>query len=357
MTAEDEVTRRRARARAVDVARRAGASISTVSLVANGKAAGRISPQLQERVREAMAHFGYVVDRSASSLVTGRRGCVALVTRDVTNPVASLVAAGVAEVLGDDIQLMLAISGSEDQSAEIARVAAFGVDGILLHAPDARELADVPEHTPTVLLDYLPRADRQFARVSYDTSLGSAELARHLADQGHTRIAYLDSIRPLATFKRRRQSFTAEFTELVPGAEVDWIRSGFTVDGTKAQLLDEWSQWRAAGVTAIVAATDIQAYGVLDAFAELGVDVPGEVSVAAFDNLPYSSLMTPGLTAVDLPAAALGRVGATLLLDLINGTSTSDVPPSIQLDTELVVRRSTGTPRRSLSALPSAQAG
>ncbi|MFB2596848.1 LacI family DNA-binding transcriptional regulator [Herbiconiux sp. P17] len=333
------------RARAVDVAEHAGVSTATVSLVVNGKADGRVSPDLQDRVKRAVNELGYVVNRSASSLVTGRRSCVALVAKDLTNPVMSLIASGVSEVLGEDTQLLLAVTGPEEQASDLSRVAAFGVDGILLHAPTTEQLAQVPDHTPTVLLDYLPRAKRQYARVAYDTSTGSLDLAHHLVEHGHQRMVYLDSVRPLATFDRRRQALITEFTRLAPHASVDWARSGWSVEAVRTLVLEAWSTWHADGTTVIVAATDVQAYGALAALEELGVGVPDEVSVASFDNLPFSSLMTPSLTAVDLPAATLGRVGAKALLELI-GHKGHGVPQAIQLPTELIVRKSTGPARR-----------
>src|SRR5882757_5991649 len=102
----------RPRAKAVDVAARAGVSIATVSLVANGKAAGRVSERTSRRVLRAIEDLGYVVNSAARSLATGRRQCVALVASDMTNPFISTIAAGVSEALGAQTQLLLAVSGS-----------------------------------------------------------------------------------------------------------------------------------------------------------------------------------------------------------------------------------------------------
>ncbi|MHA3023919.1 LacI family DNA-binding transcriptional regulator [Mycobacterium sp. BMJ-28] len=350
MTDEKVLDPPRRPARAIDVARRAGVSTATVSLIANGKAEGRISLQLQERVQQAITDLGYVVNRSASSLVTGRRSCLALVTRDLTNPVMSLMASAISEVLiGRDIQLMLAVSEPEDAESDIAKVIGFGVDGILLHAPTPEQVAQVPAHTPAVLLDYQPRAKREFARISYKASTGAAELARHLVELGHQRMVYVDFVRRVSTFQRRRQALTSEFSRLAHEPEIKLTRASSSIEDTKAHVMQEWSAWRDSGISVIVAATDVQAYGVLAALADLGVAVPGEVSVAAFDNLPFSSLMTPSLTTVDLPAATLGRMGATVLLDLIE-QQPEIAPPTIQVPTELIVRASTGPARHTFGS-------
>jgi LacI family transcriptional regulator len=163
-------------------------------------------------------------------------------------------------------------------------------------------------------------------------------------------MVYVDFVRPLATFKRRRQALTTEFTALARNASITLALTGSSVEDVKAIVMDAWPQWRDEGATVVVAATDVQAYGVLAAFDELGVSVPDDVSVAAFDGLPFSSLMKPSLTTVDLPAATLGRVGANALLDLINRAGKTG-PKSTQLPTELIVRRSTGPARRMLAAV------
>jgi LacI family transcriptional regulator len=93
-------------------------------------------------------------------------------------------------------------------------------------------------------------------------------------------------------------------------------------------------------VTAIVAASDVQAYGVLGALAQLGVDVPGRVSVASFDDLPFAAIVSPPLTAISLPAFDLGFEAATLLEDIIERGNRAR--RSVVLPTRLTIRGSTG---------------
>src|SRR5277367_5652363 len=119
------------RVKATDVAARARVSVATVSLVANDKAAGRVSESTVRRVRQAIDELGYVVNQAARSLATGRRQCVALVAQDITNPFISAIAAGVAEALGTQTQLLLAVSGSGSQEPDMRHVFSAGVDGVL----------------------------------------------------------------------------------------------------------------------------------------------------------------------------------------------------------------------------------
>ena len=115
--ATTDETGQRPRVKATDVAASAQVSVATVSLVANGKAAGRVSESTVRRVQQAIEELGYIVNQAARSLATGRRQCVALVAQDMTNPFISAIAAGVAEALGTQTQLLLAVSGSGSSGA------------------------------------------------------------------------------------------------------------------------------------------------------------------------------------------------------------------------------------------------
>ena len=325
----------RARVRAADVARQAGVSIATVSLVANGKADGRVSAGTRQRVLAAIAGLGYVVDPAARSLVTGRRHAVALLTHDVTNPFISLVASGVAHALGRRTQLLLALAGADDEGPDLARVVAAGVDGALLNYPSGNDAADLD--LPLVHLDD-PDAVRGGAQVHFDLASGAEQLAGHLVGLGHRRLLYLDAVRPWTTFALRRRHLVEALSRQAPDTTVTAARSAIDIESARAVVLASWAGWRDDGVTAIVTAADVQAHGVLAALAQLDVAVPGRVSVASFDNVPFSAITAPPLTAVDLPAAELGREAATLLLELIGGAP----PRTTVLPTSLVVRGSTG---------------
>src|ERR1700690_1540834 len=120
------------RVKATDVAARARVSVATVSLVANDKAAGRVSESTVRRVRQAIDELGYIVNQAARSLATGRRQCVALVAQDMTNPFISAIAAGAGEALGTQTQLFLALSGSGRQEPDLRHLLGADVDGVLL---------------------------------------------------------------------------------------------------------------------------------------------------------------------------------------------------------------------------------
>ncbi len=326
-----------ARPKAVDVAARAGVSIATVSLVANGKAGGRVSASTQKRVLEAIDELGYVVHSAARSLATGRRQCVALVARDMTNPFISTIAAGVADALGSQVQLLLAVTGSGAQPPDLEQVLNFGVDGILLDFP--MKLGRTPP-CPVVLLDDSKTLAGISSNVHFDLQQGARELANHLTGLAHRTIVYLDSPREASTFTDRRRYLSSQLKRHDRAVQLVRASSDIEVEDARDVVTRSWPDWQRRGVTAIVGASDVQAYGALAALAGLGVAVPAAVSVASFDNLPFAAITSPPLTSINLSAYDLGYEAATLLLDILErgerATRTSLLP------TTLVVRGSTG---------------
>ncbi|MCW2582839.1 MAG: hypothetical protein JWQ53_1629 [Klenkia sp.] len=318
------------RARATDVAARAGVSVATVSFVVNGKAHGRVSEATQERVRAAVAELGYVANETARALATGRGHSIALLAHDMTNPFTAEVAAGVAAALAGRANLVLALS-TGDEAPAFTDATASTVDGVLLNWPAG---ATVVTGTPVVHLD---DPDAPGPGVCFDVESGATALARHLLDLGHRRVRYLDAVRPWATFARRRAALTDELAR--GGAQVRTERCAIDLQTARELTLARWDGWRADGVTAVVGATDIQTLGVLSGLTRLGVAVPGDVSLGSFDDIAFAAVASPALTTVRLPAHELGRRATDVLGELIDG---GPGQRHVVLPVELVVRESTG---------------
>jgi LacI family transcriptional regulator len=325
------------RPKATDVAAEAKVSIATVSLVINGKAEGRVAPATQERVWHAVNKLGYIVDSAARTLVTGRSQCVALVAPDVANPFYSQVAAGVAAALGGEYRLLLAVAGPERNLPGLDQLASFGVDGILVGLPGAR-VDPAALGCPVVLLDE-PVGPHELTVVYFDTEPGVRALVDTVVGLGHRRLAYLDATRDAPTFASRRQQVLDRLRD-TPGTSVLRAPADLTVDAARSRVTTCWPRWRAEGVTAVIAATDVLAYGALTAFASLGVTVPDEVSLGSFDDLPFSEITSPPLTTVRLSAFDLGHTSATILRELI--ADDRKAPTTTALPTSLVPRRSLG---------------
>ncbi|MCU1620383.1 MAG: hypothetical protein JWP68_2992 [Modestobacter sp.] len=341
MTAREPARRVTAR----DVAAAVGCSVSSVSLVVSGKAQGRVRVETQEAIEAAIARLGYRLNTTASALASGTSLGIGFLSPDPTNPFFSMVLDGLGDALADRYALSVLVptGGSDYDRGTVRRALAGDFAGLLLASPSERLLDDFVPTCPTLLLDAGGPVNG-LASVDVDLREALAELAAHLTGLGHERIAYLGFRRDKASVQGRRHQLdralrqrgavlhptTVELTELTESA----AQTAFT---------DTWPLWRGAGVTAVVCGDELFAYGVLRSCRVLGVGVPGDLSVVGFDNLPYSSLIDPPLTSVDLSARLLGQTAGRALLGLIGDGA---VPGSSRVPARLVVRGSTGAPRR-----------
>jgi DNA-binding LacI/PurR family transcriptional regulator len=314
--------------------------VATVSLVVNGKSAGRVSRDVVARVMESVQRLGYVVDESARVLSSGSSRAVILVAPDLSNPFFSSVITGVREVLRENYVLLMSVfdPGQAPRSNDVKDLLGFRTAGLLVSAPSPEFIAHWSSITPTVLID-AAGLDEVAPAVDLDVASGAAELAKHLAGRGHQKAAYLDSRTPSATFRTRRENFweTANARGLVE-SEPTSISSIMDLEEAARTFEQAWPAWQQAGVTAVVCATDIQAYGVLAAARRLGVSVPGDLAVTGFDDLPYSMISNPPLTTVALPGHELGKRAATLLRSVMESTPRPE--PSGPVSGWLVVRES-----------------
>ncbi|BDZ49409.1 LacI family transcriptional regulator [Frondihabitans sucicola] len=334
------------RATATDVAALAGTSVSTVSLVASGKTKGRVSSSTIARVASAIETLGYVVDHTASALARGSADVVILVAPDLSNPYYGDVVRGIMSVLGDRYQLLLSVAspGVQPDASVVGRLTALRPAGLLIDAPSAEFLAALPAGPATVLLD-APGSARGDAIVNYDLVRGTDDLVDHLADQGHRVLAYLDSSTGTETFALRRSLIEAAAARrgltLLGG-----VASVVDVSAAAAAVTAAWPEWRASGATAVLCATDTQAYGALASARLHEIRVPEDVAVSGFDDLPSSVVTAPGLTSVALPGTSLGRTAASRMLELLGAAAPPPANAAADdddddLTTRLVIRDST----------------
>lgn len=334
-------SRTQRRVTAAMVAEHAGVSTATVSLVANGKSAGRVSAANEQRVREAIRELGYFVDSIGSSLAKGVSSLVVLVAPDISNPFFAKVIAGVRSVLADDYQLMLSVTdaGVSPSASETRKILGLRPAGLLVHAPSQDFLDGITSTLPLVVLD-APGLDAQIPAVNMDVAQGARDVVAHFAAQGHVKAAYLDASTGTETLAVRREAFLAAAKDY--GIEVlagSVASSMIDVTAASAAFTQRWPAWRAAGVTALGCATDNHAFGVLHASRHLQISIPQQLAVAGFDDLPYSATSDPSITSVQLNAHEGGRQAALKLRALLEGKSVE--PLQTMLPSSLIVRGST----------------
>jgi DNA-binding LacI/PurR family transcriptional regulator len=333
------------RATARDVAQRAGCSASTVSLVFTGKDTGRVSPQLRGLIFAAAADLGYRVNSTASALARGQLESIGFVGPDPTNPFFSMVLEGLTRHLGSAFSLtVLMPEDGEDYSLSTVRRAMAGnLAGLILASPGTEFLESFVPTCPTVILDAGGTAG-DLPSVDLDLRGAVRELSGYLAALGHHRVGYVGvSRKKKVSLQYRREELQAGLLRHGSGLAVDdLVLEGMTIKDAFDGFRRIWPAWSAAGVTAVVCGDDLHAYGVLRAARALSLDVPGDLSLVGFNDLPYSELTRPALSTVNLFATRLGTEAAALLGRYIR---TGRTPASKVLPSALVVRESTGPAR------------
>lgn len=328
----------------LDVAAAAGVSVTTVSRVLNGK--GDVAPATAERVRTVIGQLGYESSLAARSLRGRRSQVICLIVPDMDHAYVVEIIRGVSRaVAGTGYDLIAMTTGSKShldrgrwEQQQISRINGTIADGVIVVAPDAREFRTA---FPLVAVDPYWHTEA-YPSVIGDNRSGAQAVMDHLIGLGHRRIGFIGGNEYLSSAEQRR---------IVYGRAL--AKAGITFDPA---LAVEGNFTREAGVaganallrlqeppTAVFAANDDTAFGVLDVARARGVRVPEDLSVAGFDNVPDSQTSLPPLTTVDQQIGLVGELAVRMLLDLVGGKTLEQ--QHITVPTKLVLRGSTGPPR------------
>jgi len=326
----------------VDVANRAGVAAITVSRVVNDS--GPVSRQVRARVEQAIAELGYVPNSVARSLRSKRTDTIALVLTDMTNPFFTTVARGV-EDAASDAGLMLFICNTDERDVDEQRYVRMilqrQADGILL-VPARGGMAAIKQchdhETPVVVVDRRLR-ERVADVVRADSRGGALELGRILVSLGHSRTAVLSGPRSVSTADDRVAGFRRALSEAHQAEPPRVLRGEYTIESGRAMARQAMAV--TPRPTALFAANNFIAIGVLQELDEMHVRVPEDVAVVAFDDLPPAMVAFPFLTVAAQPAYEMGQRSVAVLLDRMSTGATGKFN-EVVLPTQLVVRRSSG---------------
>ena len=322
-----------------DVARSAGVSHQTVSRVLNGHPGVR--PQTRARVLDVIAELGYRRNSAARALVTSRSGTIGVLTPRSAHfgPVSTLIAV---EVAARRAGLFVSVASLQDYDADsvTASLDHFldqGADGIIAIAPVPEAVASasaLAAQVPMVLVAAGTPPGSGYATASVDQELGARLATRHLLELGHSDIAHLSGPRDWLDAAARRRGWEDELRRA--GLPVPAVLEG---DWTAQSGVAAGQQWLAEGPPAAVfTGNDLMALGLVHAFAEAGLQVPGDVSVVGFDDVEGAAHYLPPLTTVRQDLLALGDSCVQLLLDALAG---HELTAGVVLAPQLVERRST----------------
>ncbi len=326
-----------------DVARAAGVSVSTISKVVNKR--DGIAADTQRRVQQVIDDLGYVGSVGARSLRARRTGVVGVLVSQF-EPYSAEILKGVGlAAQGADVEIMAWAGASHGpyaptgwEHALLASLAGSLIDGAIMVTPSSQSRSGT---FPVVAID--PHAiDPVVPSISVDDEGGARSAVDHLVGLGHTRIGYLGGREDLESALARERGF-----------RVAMLQAGLTVD----ERIVQHGDYTAAGAeiaatllldepdppTAVLAANDVSALRIIQAAQARGMDLPADLSVVGFDNIPEASQHGIRLTTIAQPLQDIGAKALQMLLQLLNDRILTQLHR--QMPTRLIVRDSTAAPR------------
>jgi DNA-binding LacI/PurR family transcriptional regulator len=331
-----------------DVAKRAGVSQSTVSLVLNGKAAGRVSPRTQETVLRVARELGYQPSMAARTLRLGRTHVAALIIPDVGNPVFATVLQGAEQAARLFDYTVVQVSTGNDtawQQRIMHALATRSIDGFILCSVDLPENANLEllRGNAVIVDGYSP----EFPSLLLDIEYGACTALQHLLKLGHRRIAHLGAHIDVETFRVRQRVYERMLNEagIVPRADYQ-VTAGVDVEESCSAVLELLQG--SEPPTAIFCDDDLMAAGVYRAARKLHIRVPEDLSITGFCDGLVARLLEPPLTTVIIPAH---EMGLRAMERLLTGLKMERSPFVETLPLNFVIRESTAPPREKYAAL------
>ena len=330
-----------------DVARLAGVSVATVSRVVNDRP--DVAPETREAVMHYVRELSFSTNRSARALSGGKTGLVGFTIPFVMGDYYSWILAGATEALHEqDMRAVLCptLHEHDREAALVERLLRGTTDGAILVLPSesAEELRELgTQGFPFVIIDPAMPLDERIPVVSATHSAGARAATDHLLELGHRRIGMIAGRKGWVATEERINGYQAALASAGVAPAPQLVVTGdFEMEGgyrAARQLLT-----RTDPPTAIFASNDNMAIGALRAAADLGLSVPGQLSVVGFDDSELSRVVTPALTTVWQPLEEMGRMAVSLLARLIDRQRVETL--RVELATRLVVRDSTAPPPR-----------
>ncbi len=325
----------------IDVARAAEVSVATVSAVVNGT--GVVSSRLTERIEEAIRAIGYKRNTIARSLKIGTTRTIGLMVADITNPFFTDVVAVIQTMLlraGYAVMLCCSDENAATQDDQIRLLLGRMVDGLII-APTGNDANLKPildeANVPVVLIDRWCD-DIETDAVVLDNTHAAFEATRYLIELGHRRIGYVSGSLDTSTGRERLAGYRDALKASGIDADDELVRPGHFREAEAHQAALQLLSLPELP-TAIFSANNLMVIGVMKAIRDLGLACPEDVSVACFDDFPWSAVFRPQLTTMTQPVQEIGEKAAGLLLGRLDG-SIDDGPRKVVLRGRLTIRES-----------------
>ncbi|GAC1446404.1 MAG: LacI family DNA-binding transcriptional regulator [Pyrinomonadaceae bacterium] len=324
-----------------DIARVAGVSTATVSHVINNTRF--VSAEIRSRVEGVIKHFNYYPNGHARSLASGRSMTLGLVVSDIANPFFPELVKSIEDaafVRGYDVVLANTSYDATRTSSYVRRFIERKTAGVMLMTSelDANLVDELARKEVSVVFLDLGSVGKHRSNISVDYTHGIEQAVAHLVAAGHQEFAFVGGTSHLRSAAQRLTAFQNSLAAHLPDARPLICEGNFQIEsGIKAagKILAQKIR-----PTAVIAANDIMALGVMQRCHAAGLRIPQDISIMGFDDIAFAALAEPPLTTVRLSRAELGVRAVEALLMTIDDPDSSGV--EISITTQFVERKSTG---------------
>ena len=326
-----------------DVAARAGVSTATVSRVLSGK--GGVRNELEQRVRQAIEALDYRPNQAAKRLRERNTKIIGVLVPDIQIPFFASIVVGIDKILQEAGYLLLLGNTNDTLASEQLHINIFlgeGVSGIIFAAADSSDTS-VYSHLqeagiPLVAIDRIP-GDLPVDTVQLANVRAASQAVNHLLQEGHRRIALITGLNNISTSIDRQLGYELAMKSAGITPEPDLIQTGgYIQEGGYQAMQILLDRPEAERPTAILIINNVMTLGALRCIHEQGLEIPCDIAVISFDDMPWAAALRPPLTVIAQPANEIGMVAARLMLDRIQEPQSST--KHVTLEARMILRAS-----------------
>jgi len=328
----------------VSVSQKVGVSVSTVSRVLNGKSEQyRISKSTQKLILDAAAELNYSPNLLARGLRLNKTNTIGYIIPDIANPFFSRIADNVEKHARKKGYSVVICNSEEETNAEkilVKTLAERKIDGVII-SPVGQEIQHILElkerNIPIILIDrYFPGKEIPF--VTSDNYKGAFTAVKYLIENGHTKIACIQGLEDTQPVFERVRGYKDALKEFKLEVDEDLIvGDSFSEENgyieTKLLLKNNKKP------TAIFGLSNLISFGAMRALREEGLNIPDDMSLITFDDLPYLDYLSTPMTAVQQQGSEIGNIATKMLIDQIESGRNFE-QEGIFLPTKLIIRSS-----------------
>lgn len=306
-----------------DVAREAGVSKSTVSLVLTDS--DKTSEKTKQKVLETISRLGYVYNRDAASLRSKRSKMVAVLINDLTNPYSAQLAVGLERHLYQLGMLPMLINSDENYARQqniVSTLREYNVAAIIMCPAPGTEISWIDGLIQSGLPVINIMREVPFCNaptVLPDNQKGTHIATKHLLNQGFTKLAFLGGTDDISDFHERLRGFQlALASQNIDIASCPIVQANTNRQGGREAMLQLLKE--TPNIQGVICFSDVIAYGAIESLKSMNLVAGKDIKIIGFDDLADSSLMSPALTTVRIDADDIGKRTCQVLSELLNGT-------------------------------------